>query len=42
MTVEALPAAVEHFTIAVTGSGAAGTLTMEWEKTRASVAVASK
>ncbi len=39
MTVEVLPAAVEQFTIAVTASG---TLTMEWEKTRASVAVASK
>ncbi len=42
MTAEALPAAVELFTIAVAGSGAAGTLTMEWENTRASVAVAAK
>jgi len=36
MTVETLPSAVEAFTIAVT---AAGTLTLEWETTRASVAV---
>ncbi len=42
MSVDSLPTPVEQFTIAVSGSGSAGTLTMEWEKTRASVALSSK
>ena len=42
MKVEATPAAVEMFTIAINASGTTGTLSMEWENTRASVAVEAK
>lgn len=42
MAVETLQAPVEQFTIAVRGSGAKATLALEWEATRASVAVEAK
>lgn len=42
MTVEPVQAAVEKFTIAINATGAKGTLTMEWENTRASVAIEAK
>ena len=42
MTVEPVQAAVEKFTIAVNAAGAKGTITMEWENTRASVAIEAK
>lgn len=42
MTVAALPAAVEQFTITLSASGTKGELALEWEKTRASVAVEAK
>ena len=42
MKVEPIQTAVEMFTIAIKASGAKGALTMEWENTRASVAVEAK
>ena len=42
MKVKALSAPVEQFTIKLAGSGKAGTLTMQWEKTEASIAIAAK
>jgi hypothetical protein len=42
MTIAPVPAAVEMFTIAVNATGAKGTLTMEWENTRASIAIEAK
>lgn len=42
MAVAPLSAPVEQFTIAVTGTGAAATLTLEWENTRASVGLSAK
>jgi len=42
MKVSALPSLVENFTISFEKSGDGGTMTIEWESTRASVAVAKK
>jgi len=42
MKVSALPAAVENFTIAFEKAGMGATLNLDWETTRASVAVAKK
>jgi len=42
MKVAALPAAVENFTIAFEKAGMGATLNIDWETTRASVAVAKK
>ena len=42
MKVSKLPSAVDNFTIAFDQSGAACTLRMDWETTRASVSVAKK
>ena len=42
MKVSALPSPVENFTIAFEKSGAAATLHIDWESTRASVAVSKK
>jgi len=42
MKVSALPAAVENFTIAFEKSGMGATLNIDWETTRASVAIAKK
>jgi len=42
MKASALPAAVENFTIAFVKAGTGATLNMDWETTRASVAIAKK
>lgn len=42
MAVASTPAAVEQFTIALAADGGQGTLSLEWESTRATVAVAAK
>ena len=42
MKISALPAPVENFTIAFEKAGAAATLNLDWESTRASVAVSKK
>ena len=42
MKISALPAPVENFTIAFEKGGAAATLNLDWESTRASVAVSKK
>jgi hypothetical protein len=42
MKVEPIQTAVEMFTIAINASGAKGTLTMDWENTRASIAIEAK
>jgi hypothetical protein len=42
MKVEALPSAVEQFTISLDKDGADGVLKLEWEKTRASVKLTAK
>jgi len=42
MKVSALPAAVENFTIAFEKAGMGATLNIDWETTRASVAIAKK
>jgi hypothetical protein len=42
LKVEALPAAVEQFTMTLSGTGNTGSLTLEWENTRASVAIEAK
>jgi hypothetical protein len=42
MKVSSLPSPVENFTISFDKSGNGGTLNMEWETTRASVAIAKK
>lgn len=42
MKVSALPAAVENFTIAFEKAGTGATLNIDWETTRASVAIAKK
>jgi hypothetical protein len=39
---DATPAPVEQFTMTLAGAGPAGTLTLEWENTRASVTVEAK
>ncbi|MFN0119910.1 MAG: DUF2911 domain-containing protein [Blastocatellia bacterium] len=39
MTVKALTAPVEQFTISLAGSGGKGTLKMEWEKASATIAI---
>ena len=42
MKVKALSAPVEQFTIKLAGSGKAGTLTMQWEQTEASIPITAK
>jgi len=42
MKVSTLPSSVENFTISFDKSGNGGTLNLEWETTRASVAIAKK
>jgi hypothetical protein len=42
MKVSALPAAVENFTISLEKAGAGANLNIDWETTRASVAIAKK
>jgi len=42
MTVSALPAAIQNFTISFDQSGAGCTMNMDWETTRASIAVSGK
>jgi hypothetical protein len=42
MQVKSLSAPVEQFTIKLAGSGKAGTLTLQWEKTEASIPITAK
>jgi hypothetical protein len=42
MKVAALPSSVDNFTISFDKSGSGGTMNIDWETTRASVAIARK